>query len=127
MAKGLSSGYLPISATAVSREIVETLRASGEEFTHGYTYSGHPVCAAVALRNLDIIEREDLVGRTARDTGPIWPPPWPSASPPPAGGRGTLARPDRRGGDRGGKGHQPAPRRRREGGRSCATTASRAG
>ena len=70
MAKGLSSGYLPISATGVSREIVETLRASGEEFVHGFTYSGHPVCAAVALRNLDIIEREDLVGRTARDTGP---------------------------------------------------------
>ncbi|MDK4807243.1 MAG: aminotransferase [Novosphingobium aromaticivorans] len=70
MAKGLSSGYLPISATAVSREIVATLRASGEEFVHGYTYSGHPVCAAVALANLDILEREDLIGRTARDTGP---------------------------------------------------------
>jgi hypothetical protein len=42
MAKGLSSGYLPISATGVSSEIVEVLRASGEEFVHGYTYSGHP-------------------------------------------------------------------------------------
>jgi len=70
MAKGLSSGYLPISATGVSREIVETLRASGEEFVHGFTYSGHPTAAAVALRNLDIMAREDLVGRTARDTGP---------------------------------------------------------
>ena len=70
MAKGLSSGYLPISATGVSRDIVEVLRASGEDFVHGYTYSGHPVAAAVALRNLQIIEDEGLVDRTREDTGP---------------------------------------------------------
>jgi putrescine aminotransferase len=70
MAKGLSSGYLPISATAVSRDIVETLRASGEDFVHGYTYSGHPVSAAVALRNIQILEDEGLVERTRTDTGP---------------------------------------------------------
>lgn len=70
MAKGLSSGYLPIAATGVSREIVATLRASGEDFVHGYTYSGHPVSAAVALRNIRIIEDEDLVTRTREDTGP---------------------------------------------------------
>ena len=69
MAKGLSSGYLPISATAMSTEIVETLREGGE-FVHGYTYSGHPTSAAVAVRNLEIIEREHLVERTAEDTGP---------------------------------------------------------
>jgi putrescine aminotransferase len=70
MAKGLSSGYLPISATGVSCEIVETLRASGEEFVHGYTYSGHPVSAAVALRNIQILEDELLIDRTREDTGP---------------------------------------------------------
>jgi putrescine aminotransferase len=70
MAKGLSSGYLPISATGVSSAIVETLRASGEEFVHGYTYSGHPVCAAVALRNIQILEDELLIDRTREDTGP---------------------------------------------------------
>jgi len=70
MAKGLSSGYLPISATGVSREIVEVLRASGQDFVHGYTYSGHPVSAAVALRNIQIIEDEHLVERTRSDTGP---------------------------------------------------------
>jgi putrescine---pyruvate transaminase len=69
MAKGLSSGYLPISATAVAAPIVEVLKTGGE-FAHGYTYSGHPVCAAVALRNVEIIERERLVERTAGDTGP---------------------------------------------------------
>jgi putrescine aminotransferase len=70
MAKGLSSGYQPISATAVSREIVETLRTSDDDFVHGYTYSGHPVAAAVALRNLEILEREHLVDRVNDDLGP---------------------------------------------------------
>ena len=70
MAKGLSSGYLPISATAVSAPIVATLRAAGGEFVHGYTYSGHPTCSAVALKNLEILTRERLVERTAEDTGP---------------------------------------------------------
>ncbi len=70
MAKGLSSGYLPISAVGVADHIVETLRVAGGDFVHGYTYSGHPTCAAVALKNLEIIEREALVERTANDTGP---------------------------------------------------------
>jgi len=69
MAKGLSSGYLPISAVAVSAEIVKVLKTGGD-FIHGFTYSGHPVCAAVALRNIEIIEREGLVERTRDDTGP---------------------------------------------------------
>jgi putrescine aminotransferase len=72
MAKGLSSGYLPISATVVSHEIIELLRAKDSEFFHGYTYSGHPTCAAVALRNIEIMEREGLVQRTAEVTGPYF-------------------------------------------------------
>jgi putrescine aminotransferase len=71
-AKQLSSGYAPISATIVSRQIVEVLREKGGDFVHGYTYSGHPMCAAVALRNLEIIEREDLVTRTREDIGPYF-------------------------------------------------------
>ena len=70
MAKGISSGYLPISAVGVADYIVETLRGSGSPFVHGYTYSGHPTCAAVALANIDILEREGLVERTADETGP---------------------------------------------------------
>lgn len=69
MAKGLSSGYLPISAVAVSSDIVEVLKTGGD-FVHGFTYSGHPVAAAVALRNIEILEREGLVARTRDDTGP---------------------------------------------------------
>lgn len=67
-AKGITSGYMPLGATAVTREIFETfLGAAGSdpEFRHGHTYSGHPVAAAAALANLAIIEREDLPGRAA--------------------------------------------------------------
>ena len=70
MAKGLSSGYLPISATAVAAPIVDVLKTKGGEFIHGYTYSGHPTAAAVALRNLKIIADEGLVERVAADAGP---------------------------------------------------------
>ena len=70
MAKGLSSGYLPISATAVAAPIVAELKRAGGDFVHGYTYSGHPTAAAVALKNLEIIAREHLVERVAADVGP---------------------------------------------------------
>lgn len=70
MAKGLSSGYLPISAVGVADHIVEVLRGCGDDFIHGFTYSGHPTAAAVALRNIEIIEDEELVRRTREETGP---------------------------------------------------------
>ena len=70
MAKGLSSGYLPISAVGVADFIVDTIKANPDDFVHGYTYSGHPTAAAVALKNLEIMENEGLVGRTRDDTGP---------------------------------------------------------
>ncbi|UPT65107.1 MAG: aspartate aminotransferase family protein [Hyphomonadaceae bacterium JAD_PAG50586_4] len=72
MAKGLSSGYLPISAVGVSHKIVQVLREKGGDFIHGYTYSGHPVAAAVALKNIEIIEREGLVERVKNDIGPYF-------------------------------------------------------
>ena len=70
MAKGLSSGYQPISALGVSDRIAEVLLDKGGEFYHGYTYSGHPVACAVALRNIEIIQNEKLVERTRNETGP---------------------------------------------------------
>jgi putrescine aminotransferase len=62
-AKGITSGYLPLSAVLVGKRVSETLIEQGGEFYHGFTYSGHPVACAVALANLDIIEREGLVER----------------------------------------------------------------
>ncbi|MCC2690375.1 MAG: Omega-amino acid--pyruvate aminotransferase [Rhizobiaceae bacterium] len=71
-AKALTSGYLPLSALLVSDRIAATLVDKGGEFFHGYTYSGHPVCCAVGLANLEIIEREGLVERVRDDTGPYF-------------------------------------------------------
>jgi adenosylmethionine-8-amino-7-oxononanoate aminotransferase len=69
-AKGLTSGYLPLGATIYSDRIHDAISAPDPQawFTHGFTYSGHPVCCAAALKNLDIIAREDLLGN-ARSTG----------------------------------------------------------
>ena len=70
MAKGLTSGYVPMSAVMVGDRVAERLISDGGEFYHGFTYSGHPVAAAVALANLDIIEGEGLIERVRDDTGP---------------------------------------------------------
>ncbi len=70
-AKGLTSGYFPMSAAFISDAIWQTLLAGAGEFGgfyHGYTYSGHPTGAAVALANIDILESECLVDN-ARDVG----------------------------------------------------------
>ncbi len=66
MAKGLSSGYQPISAISLGTRMSDTILGANEELVHGYTYSGHPVASAVALKNLEVIERDGLVQR-ARD------------------------------------------------------------
>lgn len=65
IAKGLSSGYQPIGGSIVCDEIAKVIAAT--EFNHGYTYSGHPVAAAVALENLRILQEENVLGHV-RDT-----------------------------------------------------------
>ena len=69
-AKGVTSGYIPLGGVVVGKRVAEVLIEKGGEFNHGYTYSGHPVSCAVALANLDIIEREGLVDRVREETGP---------------------------------------------------------
>ena len=71
MAKGLSSGYLPIGAVAFADHLIKDFFELGGEFYHGMTYAGHPVACAVALRNIEIIEQEGLVAR-ARELGPYF-------------------------------------------------------
>ncbi len=70
MAKGITSGYLPLSAVMVGDEIADTLYGAGAEFSHGFTYSGHPVSCAVALANIALMEREGLVEKVHEETGP---------------------------------------------------------
>jgi adenosylmethionine-8-amino-7-oxononanoate aminotransferase len=69
LAKGISSGYLPLGATAIGSRVAEGFLkgdAGLGSIGHGYTYSGHPVAAAAGLATLDILEREDVVGNAAR-------------------------------------------------------------
>jgi len=69
VAKGLSSGYLPIGGSIVSDEVADVI-ASGGEFAHGYTFSGHPVCCAVALENLRILDDENIVVKAGSEVAP---------------------------------------------------------
>ena len=71
LAKGITSGYLPLGATMVSDEIADAIEHGGY-FAHGFTYSGHPTTAAAALANLDVIEKENLVAHVRDDAGPYF-------------------------------------------------------
>jgi len=66
LGKGISSGYLPLSATLATETIYQRFAGRGNQFEHGSTASGHPVCSAVGLANIDIIIKEDLVRNSER-------------------------------------------------------------
>ena len=71
-AKGISSGYVPLSATLLSEAIYDVIsvpQSEGAMFTHGFTYSGHPISCAAGLKNIEIMERDDICGYV-RDVGP---------------------------------------------------------
>lgn len=70
IAKGLSSGYLPIGGVMVSDKVADILIDKGGEFFHGFTYSGHPAACAAALANLRIMEDEKIVDHVANKAGP---------------------------------------------------------
>ena len=70
IAKGLSSGYLPIGGVMVGDRVADLLIAEGEEFYHGFTYSGHPVACAVALANIAILRDEKIIENVRDNTGP---------------------------------------------------------
>lgn len=68
-AKAVTSGYIPLGGVMVGNRVADVLIEKGGEFEHGYTYSGHPVACAVALANLDIMEREQLPQRVLGEIG----------------------------------------------------------
>lgn len=72
IAKGMSSGYMPISASIVHDRVAEIVFDTPGRFAHGYTYSGHPVAAAVARENIAILKREGIVERVRTDIGPYF-------------------------------------------------------
>ena len=69
-AKGLTSAYVPMGAVIASERVAAPFLAPGAQFAHGLTFGGHPVAAAVALANLDVLEGEDLLGRIRPGTSP---------------------------------------------------------
>jgi len=66
-AKGITSGYVPLGGIMMTREIKDTLNSvePANRWMHGFTNSGHPTCCAVALKNIEILERENLVDNAA--------------------------------------------------------------
>jgi putrescine aminotransferase len=72
MAKGISSGYLPLGAVMVHDRVAEVLVERGGELAHGFTYSGHPVSCAVANANIELIQRDGLVDEVRLETAPYF-------------------------------------------------------
>lgn len=71
LAKGISSGYVPLGATAISAKVADVFSQGDPALAsvaHGYTYSAHPVAAAAALATLDILEREDILGNVKQQS-----------------------------------------------------------
>jgi adenosylmethionine-8-amino-7-oxononanoate aminotransferase len=66
MAKGITSGYIPFGAVAIREEIYQELKSRQTPFLHGFTYSGHPVGAAAAVRDMEIIVDEKLADNAAQ-------------------------------------------------------------
>ncbi|MBD3786809.1 MAG: aspartate aminotransferase family protein [Sphingomonadales bacterium] len=89
VAKGLTSGYIPMGASIVSDKVAAVINGS-DEFAHGYTYSGHPVAAAVALENLRILQDEGLVTRVRDDIGPYLKAKWESLTDHPMVGEAKI-------------------------------------
>ena len=75
IAKGLSSGYQPIGGSIIRESIAQVIEEGGE-FNHGYTYSSHPVAAAVALENIRILQEEGIVDRVRETTAPYMQAKW---------------------------------------------------
>ena len=71
MAKGLTSGYVPMGAVGIHERVARPIIDNGE-FNHGLTYSGHPVAAAVAVANLKLLRDEGIVERVKNDIGPYF-------------------------------------------------------
>ncbi|WP_396270137.1 aspartate aminotransferase family protein [Ideonella sp.] len=70
IAKGVTSGYIPLGGVMVGERMAKVLIEQGGDFNHGFTYSGHPVACAVALANIRLIQQQKLVEHVREDVGP---------------------------------------------------------
>jgi len=69
VAKALTSAYAPMGGLIASDKVAEPFMEGNASFSHGFTFAGHPVAAAIAMANLDVFEREDLCGHVLRKEG----------------------------------------------------------
>jgi putrescine aminotransferase len=88
IAKGLSSGYAPIGGSIICDEVAKVINAC--EFNHGYTYSSHPVAAAVAMENLRILDEEGIIKKVAAETAPYMKAKWESLAEHPLVGEARI-------------------------------------
>ena len=70
IAKGMSSGYAPMGAVVLSEKVADVLINKGGELTHGYTYSGHPLSAAISIKNIQILQQEKMVEKVRNESAP---------------------------------------------------------
>jgi putrescine aminotransferase len=71
-AKGVTSGYLPLGGALVNDRVADVIIGEGGEFAHGFTYSGHPACCAVALANIRLLGEEGVIDRVKQDVAPYF-------------------------------------------------------
>ena len=90
-AKGVTSGYLPLGGVMVGDRVGDVLIDKGGEFTHGYSYSGHPATCAVAIANIKFIQSEKLIENVAQDIGPYLRKKWHSLADHPLDGETRIA------------------------------------
>lgn len=76
MAKGITSGYLPLGGVMVRDHVAKVLTDSDTEFAHGFTYSGHPAACAVAIANIKEMQRHSIVNQVREETGPYFAKRW---------------------------------------------------
>jgi putrescine---pyruvate transaminase len=91
LAKGITSGYIPLGAVMFNDRVAGVLATKGGELAHGYTYSGHPVCAAVALENIRILAEEGIVQRCHDEIGPYLAERWKALGEHPLVGEARIA------------------------------------
>ena len=71
-AKAVTSGYLPVGGVIVRDDIVDVIVSAGQEFAHGYTYSGHPTCMAAGIANLELMKETNILHQVQSNTAPYF-------------------------------------------------------
>jgi len=69
-AKAVTSGYLPVGGVIVRDDLVDVIVSAGQEFAHGYTYSGHPTCMAAGIANLELMKETNILHQVQSNTAP---------------------------------------------------------